>query len=240
MIVSAAAEVAAKLDGVLAGLAALNGQTEEIATSVLKKDRGAEQKLTAHRARIRDAETSVSELEFLLTVAKKADERTAAEQHHQSLQAAIEKVSATFSARDKAVATFCQCAEQAVRAYRQILDKSHEIENLTPRELGMQHGFAFRGEAIIEGKSFPAGIDGLIGNELYRYSGIERPGQSGALPEAKPLGMMALLNPAASESLSVSFPRVSASILATMKTRIEEIHRRDFASIETENNHGRD
>jgi hypothetical protein len=234
----AAPEVAAKLNIAIAGLAALEAQSSDLALAAIQKKSGAEKALTGHHARIRDAETSVSELQFLLSIAEKADERTAAEQHHQSLQAAIEKVSAAFAARDKAVATFCQCAEQAVRAYRQILDKSHEIENLTPRELGMQHGFAFRGEAIIEGKSFPAGLDGLIGNELYRYSGIERPGQSGALPEAKPLGMMALLNPAASESLSVSFPRVSASILATMKTRIEEIYRRELASIEMESNNG--
>jgi hypothetical protein len=231
-------EVAAKLDSALAALASLNGQTEEIAASVLKSERGADAKLTVHRKRIGEAEQSISELQFLLRVARKTDARNEAEQHHQSLQAALEKVSAAFAARDKAVATFCQCAEQAVRAYRQILDKSHEIENLTPRELGMQHGFAFRGETIVEGRAFPAGLDGMIGNELYRFSGIERPGQSGALPEAKPLGMMALLNPAASESLSVSFPRVSASILATMKTRIEEIYRRELASIEMESNNG--
>ena len=228
-------EVAAKLDGAIAALASLNEQTEAIATGVLKKDRGAEQKLAAHRVRIRETETSVDELRFLLDVAKKTDERAAVEQHRQSRLMTLEKIAAEFKAQDEDAARLSELAEQLVSTYRRMIERGHRIENLTPRELAMRHGFAFQGEAIIEGRAFPCGLDGLVASELFRFSG---PGKLGVLPEAKALSMMTVLNPKAAESIKTSLPRVSASLLATMKGRHEEMYRRDLAAVERETNNG--
>jgi hypothetical protein len=228
-----ASEVRAKLDGAIAALAAMQAQTAELALSSASGAKDGEKALIAHRARVRDAAAAVDELRSALALGEKRDLQAEAEQHHQSLLAALAKIEAAFRDRDDDIVSFCKSAEQTVRAYRKILDKSHLIENLTPAELGMRHGFAFRGESIIDGRAFPAPLDSLIANEIYRFSAIERPGQSGALPEAKPLSLTTLLNPEASESLAVSSPRMSKSLLDAMRSRIDQIRHRQLKSVET-------
>jgi hypothetical protein len=58
------------------------------------------------------------------------------------------------------------------------------------------------------------------------------------LPEARALSMMTVLNPKAAESIKTSLPRVNASLLATMKSRLQEKYRRELVAIGTEINSG--
>jgi hypothetical protein len=219
-----APEVAAKLDGARATVAALTAQMPEIALAVVteRKPGAASQKLKAHHARISEAKVSVAELEFLMEAATKADRLSGIDQRYEHLLATHDRISAEFAAQTADATLFSELAEKLVGTHQRMIDRGHHIETMTPAELGFRPGFAFRGASMINGRAFPAGLDGLIAHELYRHANIQRPeDRARALPEAKPLNFSVILNPEAAEGLASSIARLGDSILENIRTVID-------------------
>ncbi|MCG2639660.1 MULTISPECIES: hypothetical protein [Bradyrhizobium] len=223
--------IIAKIDGARAAVAAFEAETAELALAAVKGKAGAAGQLAEHRKKLESLRSAEAELSAALTLVRKQDEIADVEAHHSDLRTTLGKIKTAVQKRDKAAVRFSELAKEIVDTYRELIDTSFLIENLAPRDLGMVHGFAFRGESIIDGRAFPCGLDGLISNELFRYSG---PGKTGLLPKAEALGLMNVMNPKASESIATSLPRLGATIIATIEDRIERMHRRDLKRCNSE------
>lgn len=230
-----ALEVSDKLDAAIAGLAELEAQTDGFAVAAVQKKQGAEQKLSAHRKRIRDTETSIEDFRLLLKVAERTDARAASEAKHEHALAELAEFECLTKVKNKAVADFCKGAEMAQKAFLVILEANHRLSNALPRGCRFPPGVTpYSGEAVISGKVFPATTDILAAAEMYRHSGISDIGQTGAMPGARALSHEVLFNADQTEPWSESTARMNGFLLSSLRDQIETAYRFEIEQLEKE------
>jgi hypothetical protein len=243
MSAEVAPEISAKLDGAIAGLAEMEAQSSDLALAVVQKKPGAEKALVAHRSRIKEAEAAVGELRFLLSVAEKADARSAADQRHRQRLTELNELEKVAKAKQRSVEIYCRAVEVAAKAYLDILDTSFQMEGWLPSGTNLaRYGLTpHSAEALIlDGSgnvvSCPTSTESIAAAEMQRYARVTRVGNSGAMPGARALTPAVIQNPDAVEPWASSNERLTLTMIAHLKSQIETLHQRELAETETHDN----
>jgi len=137
------------------------------------------------------------------------------------------------------VEIYCRAAEVAAKAYLDVLDTSLQMDGWIPAGTSLQRGglSPHTAEALIlNGAGEPVAIatntETIAASELQRHARITRVGNSGAMPGARALSPMVMQNPEAVEPWPSSNQRITAAMVAQLRSQIDALHRREVAAIE--------
>jgi hypothetical protein len=205
------------------GAAALSAMTEG-------GDVNAIAKLDAEAASIR---ARIFNLRAAYRAANERDARQAAEAWYQRQLSDLGAFAAALAERDAAVIKFCESMKIAAESYREIFELSDAVAVLLPEGTQLPSGFsAHHGEVRVDGLPQAAPLDHLASHEMFRHSGVTRPGQSGALPGSKPFSLSTLFRADAIEPWDESSKRLSDYFVEAVKNQIEIGHRAEVDAID--------
>src|SRR5690349_9663985 len=94
-----AADIAAKVDGARAVLAALDAELGPLILDAVERKAGAPEKLSAHRGKLEAAKTAVEELKVAQRLAARLEREDAAEQNAQTRADQLTKLRSHMAAR---------------------------------------------------------------------------------------------------------------------------------------------
>jgi hypothetical protein len=205
------------------GVAALQAVTEG-------GDANALAKLDAEAANIR---LRIFNLHAAHRAASEQDALHAAESWYRRQLSDLAAFKVALAERDTAVEKFCGAIKIAAVAYREIFELSDAVAVLLPEGTHLPSGFsAHHGEVRVDGLPQAAPLDHLASFEMFRHSGITRPGQSGALPGATPFSLSTLFQADAIEPWGESSKRLSDYFVEAVKNQIELGHRIELEAID--------
>jgi hypothetical protein len=213
-------------------LAALEAGRGDAALSAMSEggDVNAIAKLNSEAANIR---VRIFNLQAAYRTASVRDARQAAEERYRRQIDDLAAFEAALAEKDAAVAEFCEAVQVAAESYRLIHDMSDAIAVLLPEACKFPAGMsAFAGEVEVDGRAQAAPLDHLAAHEFYRHSGIERPGQGGALPGSKPFSLSTIFRADAIEPWQESTKRLSAYLAEAVKNQIEHDRQIELRAIE--------
>jgi hypothetical protein len=224
--------IAAEIDAAEIALAALEAGRGTAALSAMTEggDVNAIAKLDAEVTTLR---TKLHNLRAALRAAAEADARRAADARYKQQMDDLGAFEAVLAKRDTAVGKCCGAIKAAAEAYREILELSDAVAALLPEACKFPDGFsAFAGEVVVDGRAQAAPIEHLVSHEMYRHSGITRPGQGGALPGSKPFSLSTIFRADAVEPWSESSKRLSAYLADAVRNQIEFDRQVELRAIE--------
>jgi hypothetical protein len=109
--------VIAKLDAALASLAVMEAEVDELALAAAESQPGAIGRLSAHRAKIEEAERRVSEMRRAVSLAQRIDRQADVATTTQMRRDQLAEFKKQFSAREKAMAVVLKAAAEMATAY---------------------------------------------------------------------------------------------------------------------------
>jgi hypothetical protein len=187
-------------------------------------------KLDAEAANIR---ARIFNLQAAYRAANERDARHAADAWYQRQIDSLGAFTAALAERDAAVTKFCSAIQIAAEAYREIFELSDAVAVLLPEGTHLPSGFsAHHGEVRVDNLPQAAPMDHLAGFEMYRHSGIERPGQAGAMPGSRPFSLSSMFRSEAIEPWNESSKRLSEYFVEAVKNQIELGHRAEVDAID--------
>jgi hypothetical protein len=205
------------------GAAALSALTEGGDASAIAK---LDAEVTSIRAKIFN-------LQAAHRAASERDARHAADAWYRRQLSDLDAFKVALAERDAAVTKFCEAVKLAAPAYREIFELSDAVAVLLPEGTQMPAGFsAYAGEVEVDGRAQAAPLDHLASFEMYRHSGISRPGQGGALPGSKPFSLSTLFCSDMIEPWQESTKRLSAFLAEAVKNQIELGHQIEIGAID--------
>jgi len=223
--------VATEIEAAESALATLEAGRGSAALSAMTGgDANAIAKLDAEAVSIR---SKIFSLQAAFRAANELDARKAADVWYQRQLSDLGAFKAALTERDAAVTKFCDAIQIAAEAYRAIFELSDAVAVLLPEGTRLPSGFsAHHGEVRVDGQPQAAPIDHLASHEMFRWSGITRPGQTGALPGSKPFSLSTLFRADAIEPWDESSKRLSEYFVEAIRNQIELGHRAEVDAID--------
>jgi hypothetical protein len=213
--------VIAKLDGALAVLAAMEAEVDELALAAAENQAGAIGKLSAHRAKIEEAERRVSEMRRAVALAQRLDRQANVAAVTQMRGEQLVEFKREFTVREKAMAAVLKAAAEMANAYGDYSEATLSAASALPS--GATVPVMMIGGNGIYGPAFGP-CERLILAELYRLAPDRQDGIGRfVLPFAKPPSEQFRGNHPAIPAGIEEFRAADAAIIADITKQIEKL-----------------
>jgi len=219
-----AAEVAPKLEAARTHFAELEEHVGAAALAVAIGELGAADRLTELNVQVEAARRDVVQLEAAHRLAEQRDAAAKATLAAQARQAQLAELQRCADKRLDAMLTVSAGLAAAGRAYTDFLDATIAMSRAFPTGVVQFNINWAQLDAMVDGRTFPAGIDVVIAGELWKHADPSRAGHAcGALPGARPPTESLRLRPALIETAAEAVKRTNKYLVQLVKERFERM-----------------